>query len=202
MSKFWCLVALVSALQFVKPCCLPRQIQFDMTVKGYEEFGGEKFYYTDHRTYYYDEDRNCTFMRSESGDFQLRILTNFSSGTEYTVGDNCYMRSLSTTFEKMCLSDNAVFQREIITRNGTIITRVHVYKADISDYDRVFEREYGVVSEGETCYFLWWKDTDRARSMGDREYSPETVTFTNIQRQILDNSVFEVPEICAEAEIF
>ncbi|XP_061197186.1 uncharacterized protein LOC133205398 [Saccostrea echinata] len=200
MTNIWCLVALVSVVQ---PCCLPRQIQFDMTAKGYEEFFGQKFYYTDHRTFYYDEDRNCTFLRSrsEAGDVQLSILTNYSSGTEYTVGDNCFMRSLSSTFEKKCLSDNAVFQREIIMRNDTVISRVHVYKANISENGRAFEREYGVVPEGDTCYFLWQKDTDRPRRLEDMEYSPETITFTNIQKQILDNSVFEVPEKCADAEI-
>jgi hypothetical protein len=103
------------------------------------------------------------------------------------------MRVVPNKFDRMCLPDNAVFQRETIARNGS---RVRVYEADISENSGVLKREYGVVHTGDSCYFLWWKDEGPMRRIEDWQISPESKLFVNIRTQISDISVFDIPEQC------
>lgn len=109
------------------------------------------------------------------------------------VSEICEMRVVPNKFDKMCLPDNAVFQMEMTSGNGS---KVHVYEADIREFYGVLKREYGVVHTGNSCYFLWWKDKAKVIELEGWGMSSESYSFMNIRTQISDHSVFDVPEEC------
>lgn len=195
MSIFWHFLPLFSALPVVLTCCLPRQIRFDIIVQGYEKYeGGEGKDYLENRTFFYDEIRNCTLFRGVPFGVPMEILSNYSSGIEYTVMDQCAMRVLNRGFDKKCLPSNAVLQRTV--RIPSSVREVSVYRANISDYTGVLKREYGVIQDGDTCQFLWSKTEGVLNDFGLRGTFSETRTYKNIQTLFENDPVFEIPGKC------
>lgn len=195
MSILWHLLPLFSALPVILTCCFPRQIRFDILVRGQEKYeGGEGTDYSENRTFFYDEIRNCTLLRGAPFGSPMEIFSNYSSGIEYSVFDQCEMRVINGRFNKMCLPSNAVLQRKV--RIPLSVREVSVYRANISDYTGVLQREYGVIHEGDSCYFLWSQTEGILNEFGLRGTFSETLTYKNIQTLSENDPVFEIPGKC------
>ena len=125
----------------------------------------------------------------------MEILTNYTSGIEYTVMDQCEMRVINSDFNKLCLPSNAILQK-----NSKVpgMEAVSVYRANITDPTGRLQREYGVVHEGDRCYFLWWTTTGRVQEFGMWKTFSESVTYRNIRTLSGIDHVFEIPGKCRE----
>lgn len=150
--------------------------------------------YSENRTFFYDEIMNCTLLRGTPFGFPMEIFTNYSSGIEYTVTDECAMRVINGGFNKMCLPSNAVLQRTV--RIPLSVKEVSVYRANVSDYTGVLQQEYGVIQERNSCYFLWSKTEGILNDFGLRGTFSETLTYQNIQTLSENGPVFEIPGKC------
>lgn len=161
---------------------------------GFAYTGFNFFSKQENRTFFYDEIRNCTLLRGAPFGSPMEIFSNYSSGIEYSVFDQCEMRVINGRFNKMCLPSNAVLQRKV--RIPLSVREVSVYRANISDYTGVLQREYGVIHEGDSCYFLWSKTEGILNEFGLRGTFSETLTYKNIQTLSENDPVFEIPGKC------
>lgn len=133
-------------------------------------------------------------LRGTPYGFPMEIFTNYSAGIEYTVTDECAMRVINGGFKKRCLPSNAVLQRTV--RIPLSVKEVSVYRANVSDYTGVSQQEYGVIQEGDSCYFLWFKEEGIRNDFGLRRTFSETQTYQIIQTLSENGPVFEIPGKC------